>query len=220
MCACIVALLGLSAGGASAEPPYLAPGNGGTLLPYGATTRNPPRLEREDITIRFFKIVDYEARIDYRFRNNGPDTIVSLSQPENDYVVEKGRHGLNNLIILIDGEPVTPVYRRITNAPVFPEPNALWAFSVPFRRGQVRHIQIRYRSTVWGSCASGMNYRFANTVWRGSHPARTLLIIDTDNTPNVQEHIYAGLPLKRHGNRLSYIWPVSETPDELEVTTM
>lgn len=143
-------------------------GDGGSLRPLPG--QHPPvRMESEKVRIDFSHGEGYSVLVDSVFRNEGSSGVVAMGVPENNMFAPNSSRGLADLNIRVDGRRVS-THRRVINRDGVqpPDYNILSVIRVPFRRGQRRHVRVRYRSQMWGSCGQFLVYLFAGRGWQGA----------------------------------------------------
>ena len=143
-------------------------GDGGSLRPLPG--KHPPvRMESENIRITFPQSGGYTVLVDCVFRNEGASGMVAMGVPENNTFAPNPSRGLADLSIRVDGRCVS-THRRVINREGVQSPdyNILSVIRVPFRQRQRRHVRVRYRSQMWGSCGQFLAYLFAGNRWKGT----------------------------------------------------
>ena len=154
-------------------------GEGGSLRPYTGRSQSI-RLIRENIRITFSPdSTKYDVLTDYLFINEGANCMAQMFIPVSTGGLDDNKSDLGGLRITADGSHM-PAKREVLRSPVESSGffyDVKWITKVAFKSQQKRHVRVRYRSNLAGSCGESLFYILAGNRWRGRVGETKLLLV-------------------------------------------
>jgi len=179
------------------------------------------RMVREKIRATRLKDGRYTILVDYLFSNQGPTGKTELCFPT-DYIfaAEKVKYPAPP-VMLVGKRPVILKRKVMRNAIGYSEYSSLWIARVHFRKGQARHVRLRYSwPTNDKYRPDSLLYVLAGRNWKGKVRQSSFTLISDFTTPTAfgrPEKIgisFTTMKPRRRENRSHYQWsnwyPVGE----------
>jgi hypothetical protein len=128
------------------------------------------RMVRETVSMTLGQ-TDYVTDARFEFRNDGAATTVKMGFPESGgggfFTENWGRQtSFKKFQTWVDGREIKAT--RLIASSGEEDFKAFWVKTVSFKRGQTRHVRVRYRSPLGSSVAgSFVSYGFTGGNWKG-----------------------------------------------------
>ena len=158
-------------------------GDSGGLQPYPGQ-KSRVRLVSEKIRIEFFPLGNYSVTTDYVFENLGQQSNVLLCLPVDDTMLNDGGNTSRKWAkpgLTADGHSLILWKQNLLSAQAKTfgaSYNLLWKTKITFKKGQTRHVRLRYVSQTYGGCGDIMTYALASGKWKGTVAETSLSVIN------------------------------------------
>lgn len=154
-------------------------GDGGSLRAYDGRSHKI-RLVQEKIRITFVpRSTNYDVLTEYTFVNAGADCTVQMFIPVYTGGIDNNQSDLTGVKISADGFRI-PVKRQVLKTPDETGDfyhDVRWNTRIKFKPQQKRHVRVRYRSNLSGSCGESLSYLLAGNSWYGRVGETSLLLV-------------------------------------------